>query len=151
MFRTVVTKGSAVGLLLAGVLMGVAGAQVAGALQLTRVIITGPFTVFDGETASFHVARDSKSPTAAASVALRLFDARGRIVARRTVSLAPGQSATLTHAVAGQFHGEVEVSDTALADRGIVESTVEVGTVNDITTRPRFVCSAGENLPTGRQ
>ena len=151
MFRTVVTKGSAVGLLLAGVLIGAASAQVAGAMQLSRVIITGPFTVFDGETTKLHVARDSRSPTASATVHLRLFNAQGSVVGRRVVTLGPGQSATLTHAVAGKFHGEVEVFESAPGERGTVESTVEVGSVNDLTIRPRFVCSAGENLPTGRQ
>ena len=151
MFRTVVTKGSAVGLLLAGVLIGAAGAQVVGAIQLSRVIITGPFTVFDGETVNLHVARDSRSPTASATVRLSLFDTKGSVVGSKVVTLAPGQSATLAHGVAGRFHGEVEVFESAPGERGIVESTVEVGTVNDLTTRPRFVCSAGENLPTGRQ
>jgi hypothetical protein len=151
MFRAVITKGSAVGLLLAGVLIGAAGAQVIGAIQLSRVIITGTFTVFDGETANFHVARDSRSPTASATVLLRLFDEQGSVAARRVVTLAPGQSATLTHRVAGRYHGEAEVFESAPGERGIVESTVEVGTADDLTIRPRFVCSAGENLPTGRQ
>jgi hypothetical protein len=151
MFRTVVTKGSAVGLLLVGVLIGAASVQVVGAIQLSRVIITGPFTVFDGETANLHVARDSRSPTASATVLLRLFDEQGSVVGRRVVTLAPGQSATLKHGVAGRYHGEAEVFGSAPGERGIVESTVEVGIVNDLTTRPRFVCSAGENLPTGRQ
>ena len=152
MFRTVATRGRALGLLLAGMMIGAASAQVIGATQLSRLIMTGPFTVLDGETANFHVARDSRSSTAAATVRLRLFDARGAVVRRTAaVTLAPGQSATLTHAVAGVFHGEVEVFESAPGEAGFVESTLEVGTVNDLTARPRFVCSAGENLPTGRQ
>jgi hypothetical protein len=151
MFRTVAKKASAVGLLLAGVVIGAASAQVVGELQRSRVIMTGPFTVFDGETVDFHVARDSRSSTTPATVRLRLFDPQGTVVVRRVVSLAPGQSATLTHDAAGRFHGEVEVFESAPGEAGFVESTLEVGPVNDLTTRPRFVCSAGENLPTGRQ
>jgi hypothetical protein len=151
MFRTVAVKGSAVGLLLVGVVIGAAGAQVVGATQLSRLIVTGPFTVLDGETANFHVARDSRSSTAPATVRLRLFDSRGTVVGRTVVTLAPGQSATLTHGVAGRFHGEVEVFESAPGEAGFVESTLEVGPANDLTIQPRFVCSAGENLPTGRQ
>ena len=152
MFRSIVTKGSAIGLLL-GVVVGAAGAQVVSALQLSRFSVTGPFTVLEGETANFRVARDSRSPGPVATVLLRLFDQQGAVVARKVVSLAPGQSAELTHQVAGLYHGEAEVYEslTGTSDRGVVESTVEVGNVDDLAARIRFVCSAGENLETGRQ
>jgi hypothetical protein len=138
---------AAVVLLLVGAAAGVAGAQVASALMPAQFIASGLFNLREGETAEFNVSLDDRASAPDSTVTMRLYDTAGTVVARRTVTLAPGQSATLRHRVAGRYRAQAEVADPsgAFSTRRVVASTVEISRVDDLFFS-RFVCGPGDNI-----
>ena len=152
MLGKVGTKGGVV-LLLIGGAAGAVGAQAIDALVLTEYIQTGLFTVRSGETAAFNVSFDElASAEHSTSVSMRLYDEAGTIVARRQVTLEPGQSASLRYRTPGRYRAFASVSDPTdlFSSRRNVVGTVEVGGADDLTTPIRFVCSGGEHVDVGR-
>jgi hypothetical protein len=122
MLKTVAMNRSALALLLAGVIVGAAGAQVGIPNYRTRYVTTGLFRVTAGETVNFHVTLDTGP---AGLVRLRLLDPGGATVVEKPYKLAAGQSATLVHSVPGLYRAQADVESTLLRDR-IVVATVEV-------------------------
>ena len=145
MLRNITLKSGAFGLVLLGIVVGVAGAQVVETFQRVGSGATGLFTVSIGEALSFHVSLDDDTSAPAGRVQMRLFDQRGAVVARQVVTLAPGQSATLTHDVPGTYRALADVYESAfnLGNRRAVGTTVELFDVDDLKVK-RFVC--GENI-----
>jgi len=143
---------AAVVLLLIGVAAGAVGAQVVPALILTQYVTTGLFSVREGETVAFNVSLDEGPSAPGTTVNMRLYNAAGAVVARRLVTLAPGQSARLFYRAPGQYRAHAEVFDPGevFSSRRIVVGTVEIGHADDITTPIRFVCSGGEHIDVGR-
>jgi hypothetical protein len=146
MLRNIAMKSTAFGLVLLGIVVGVAGAQVVDTFRRAGSGGSGLFTVSSGEAVSFHVSLDDDTPGPVGRVQMRLFDQRGVVVARQLVALAPGQSATLTHDVPGWYRAQADVLESAfgLSDRRTVASTVELFDVDDLKIK-RIVC--GENIP----
>jgi hypothetical protein len=140
MFRTISIKRSTLGLLLAGVVVGAAGAQVVETFQRAGSDSTGLFTLSYGEGVKFSVSLDGRSPGPTGRVQMRLLDPNGTVKASQLVSLAPGRSATLAYDVPGRYRAQAEVYDSSLnlTDR-TVATTVEVFDVNDLLIK-RFVC-----------
>ena len=62
----------------------------------TRHCTGGPFTLTSG-TVRFHVAVDDFPGAATSRVVMRLYDARGGVVAARTVTVAANRTATLEY------------------------------------------------------
>jgi hypothetical protein len=153
MLKAIVARGSALGLLVVGVIVGAAGAEVVNGLQRTLHVTSGLFTVEQGESIDFHVALDGRSAGPVRTVLLRLVDELGTSKSSKVVTLGPGQAATLTHAAAGRFRALAEVYESAVdvGDRRFVATTVEVSEPNAAKPHRRLVCSAGEGLETGRQ
>ena len=149
MFNTIGMKSAALGLLLllTGVAVGVAGAQIAGTFQRTGSTSTGLFTIHDGEAVNFSVSLDDDSSGPVGRVLMRLIDDQGTVKVGRLVSLAPGRSATLPYNVPGRYRAQFEKQEStpSLSDRRSVAGTVEVFDVDDVKLRTRFVC--GENIP----
>src|SRR5687768_8788239 len=94
--------GLCVGLVLGGVFAGFAGAQIIEDFT-SRFLNTGLFTVGSGEGVNFHVSLDDRRAGPPARVLLRLFDAKGAVVARQEAVLEPGQSSTLQFRQPGLF------------------------------------------------
>jgi hypothetical protein len=137
-------------LLLIGVTAGAAGAQgIAAVADMLRneVMGTSLFSVLPDEKADFNVTLQADGGPNS-TVVMRLMDPTGAVVARKTVSLAPGESATLRHRAAGRYRAQADVFDEigVLTDRRTVVSTVEIGGVDDLTAKPRFVCGPGDQL-----
>jgi hypothetical protein len=151
MFSTIGTKAGALGLVLCGIVVGVAGAQVATATKFERVgsTTTGLFTIAYGEAMNFHVALDDEDSGPIGKVQMRLYDHTGTVRAKKVVSLAPGQSATLPWDRPGKYRAQYDVleleSATSLSDRREVAGTVEVHGPDNLVTK--YVC--GLNVPTG--
>ena len=138
-------------LLLIGIAVGAAGAQGIEALDdmlRTEVMGTSLFTVLPDEKAEFNVTLEDPEGGPSSSVVMRLIDPAGTVVARKVVSLAPGQSATLRHRVPGRYRAQAVLFDPVgvFADLRTVASTVEIGGAGDLTAKPRFVCGPGENI-----
>ena len=148
MIRNTAVKSGAFGLVLLGIVVGVAGAQVVDTFRRVASGGTGLFTVSAGEAARFNVSLDDDAAGPIGRVQMRLFDHRGVVVAKRLVSLAPGQSATMTHNVPGQYRVQADVLESAFAftDRRAVASTVELFNVDDLKIN-RFVCGANIPIP----
>ena len=135
-------------LLLVGMSVGAVGAQFTDALFRTGIIATSLFRVNDGEIAEFNVTLEDRADGPNSTVAMKFLDPTGAVVARRAVSLAPGQSATLRQPAAGRYRVQAEVFDPSgvLTDRRAVVSTVEVSrSVGDLTLN-RFICGPGDNI-----
>ena len=150
MFAANRMKGAAaLGLLLTGVGVGVAGAQIAESFQRKGSAATGLFTLGDGEAVNFHASLDDDSSGPAGRVLMRLFDDQGVVRAGRIVSLTPGRSATLMYDVPGHYYAQAELyeSSSNLSDRRGVSTTVEVSDLDHLKIR-RIVC--GENIGPSR-
>jgi hypothetical protein len=146
MFSTRGTKAAALGLLLSGVVVGVAGAQVATRFERVGSTTTGVFTVAPGEAISFNVALDDDLAGPVGQVQMRLYDDAGNVRKSKLVTLAPGQSATLPWAKPGRYRAQFDVLESAesRSDRREVAGTVEVHGPDDLVAR--HVCS--QNVPT---
>jgi hypothetical protein len=146
MMKNIAVKSGALGLVLLGVVVGVAGAQVVDVFRRVASGGTGLFTVSAGEAARFNVSLDDDTGGPVGRVQMRLIDHRGVVVAKRLVTLAPGQSATMTHNVPGQYRVQADLLESAFdfTDRRAVASTVELFNVDDFKIN-RLVC--GEYIP----
>jgi hypothetical protein len=84
---------------------------------------------------------------------MRLIDDTGAIQAFQTVTLNPGQSATLTHDEPGRYRVQAEVYEPefGFSPRRTVVGLVEVFGLDDLTIH-RIIptTTSGESLPTGR-
>ena len=149
MLQTNGMKRRTLGLLMAGVVFGVNGAQAAS--PPTRYLTSGLFTVHQREGVYFHVSLDDIRGGPIATIIMRLIDETGAVRAARTVTLNPGQSATLTHDEPGLYRAQAEVYEQAvgLSDRRTVVGLVEVFGLDDFTIR-RIIPTGGESIPTGR-
>ena len=107
------TRLIAIGCLLSGIFVGVAGAQVAETLQ-QRFLNSGLFAVTADERANFHVTLDDQRGAPPALVRLQILDQNGVVVARREVTLLPGQSASLAKSGPGLFRAHAEVVESGL-------------------------------------
>ncbi len=139
MFRNIAIKRSALGLLLLGIVVGAAGAQVVETFQRIGSQSTGLFTLSAGEELKFNVSLDGRGTTTT-RVQMRLIDPNGTVRASQLVSLLPGRSATLPYDVPGRYRAHAEIFDSSLnlTDRSIA-TTVEMFDVNDLLLK-RFVC-----------
>ena len=138
-------------LLLIGAAVGAAGAQGVEALDALfrrQIIATSLFSVLPDEKVEVHASLEDRAAGPDSTEVMRLFDADGTVVARRSVSLAPGESATLRHGVPGRYRALIEAFDPGgvLIARRTIASTVEIGGANDLTAKPRFVCGPGDPL-----
>jgi hypothetical protein len=153
MLKKLATKRGALALLLVGLVVGVVGAQVA--LERTRYITTGVFTLAEDDVAQFHVALDDGPRQPATQVLMRIFDHSGAVVARRVVTLSPGQAETLElRGEVGRFRAQAEVFDDSgwrFTDRRIVVASVELFEQRGpgILIYKGGVCAPGENIPAG--
>jgi len=117
----------------AGVVAGVAGAQVIQNLQ-RQYLNTGLFSVGVNEIAHFHVSLDDARTGPAARVILQLIDETGAVVAATgELTLQAGQSASLRTPGPGLFRAHAEVIETVLqlSARRTSAGTVEV--INSVT------------------
>ena len=147
---TISMKRRTVGVLLAGVVMA-ATAATAASLQPTAYITSGLFTVHPREGVHFHVSLDDLRGAPTATVIMRFIDDTGVVQAFQTVTLNPGQSATLTHHESGRYRVQAEVYEQTLglsARRNVVGG-VEVFGLDDLTIH-RIIPTNGESIPTGR-
>ena len=137
MMKTMGMKSAAIGLLLTGVAVGVAGAQIAESFQREGSASTGLFTLNSGEMINFHAALDDDSSGPIGRVLMRLIDDQGIVRAGRVVSLAPGRSATLTYDVPGRYRAQAEMYESSLdlSDRRMVATSVELIGADHITAR----------------
>jgi hypothetical protein len=150
MLQTNRMKRRTLGLLLAGIVVGLNGTQ-AVALQATRYITSGLFTLHLREGVHFHVSLDDIRGGPVATVIMRIIDDTGVVQASRTVTLNPGQSATLTHDEPGRYRVQAEVYEQTLglsARRNVVGG-VEVFGLDDLTIH-RIIPTNGESIPTDR-
>lgn len=147
MFSTRGMKAAALGLLLSGVVVGVAGAQITTRFQRVGSTTTGLFTIAAGEAIQFHVALDDDDSGPVGRVQMRLLDETGVVRKKQLVTLEPGQSATLPWAKPGKYRAQYDVLEnvTSVSDRREVAGTVEVRGPDDLVSR--YVC--GQNVPSG--
>lgn len=153
------------GMLLVGIVAGAGGAHALQTLETNRFLNTGLFTVDKGDTVAFSATLDDNREGPSARIALRLIDRAGTTVARRDVTLSPGQSATLTSSLPGVFRAQAHIvePDGALGDRRLVLGTVEIargaalttmqltsGESLDLAIERRFVCSHDDGGSNGR-
>jgi hypothetical protein len=150
MLQTISMKRRTLGVLLAGVVVGVSGAQ-AVSLQPTGYIRSGLFTVHPREGVHFRVSLDDLRGGPVATIVMRLIDDTGAVQASQTVTLNPGQSATLTHNVAGLYRVQADVYEPefGLNARRHVDGSVEVFGLDDLTIH-RIIPTNGESIPTDR-
>jgi hypothetical protein len=149
------------GLLLVGMMAGAAGVHAVQSLERARFLNTGLFTLAAGEAVNFNATLDDRRGGPPARVLMQLLDAKGAVVARRDVSLEPGQSATLAYRLPGVLRAQAQIiePDAPLGTRRIVVSTVEIfglETQNGETRAlslaipRRFVCSSDDGAGNGR-
>jgi hypothetical protein len=151
MLRTLIMKRSGVVLLLVGVVTGVAGAQVFQALQLSRKVETGLFTVGDRERATVNVTVTGAASNEPSQVSVRFFDPAGTAVASQVVTLLPGVSATISPRglPSGRYRAVVDLYDPPSVVPRRVPTTIEVFDAD--TGDPRCEFYPGEGVGLGRQ
>jgi hypothetical protein len=135
-----------IGLLAAGVTVGVAGAQVADLLT-PSFLRTGLFTVRPGETATFSVSLDDATSGAQASVLLQLLNPTGGVVTQANLRLNAGRSISLPVTEPGRYRAYARVLDAPriFGSRRVVVGTVEVGS-DDFVYPTRWVCSIDDSV-----
>jgi hypothetical protein len=134
----------AVGCLLIGVFMGVAGAQVVQKGP-SHYLNSGLFTVAAGEGARFSVALDDFQGALPAQVTLQLHDEDGAVMTGKTVTLQAGQSAILETRQAGIYRAHARVVEPSQPPSGrrVAVGSVEVHDIDDLLLRRRYVCVGG--------
>jgi hypothetical protein len=146
-------------LLLVGVVTGAAGAKVIQDRERIDFLGSGLFTVDPGESVNFNATLDDRRGGPPARVTLRLLDRKGAVVARRDVTLEPGDSATLVHNLPGVFRAQAQIMepDIPLGSRRLLLSTIEIFRSSDpqsldlsFTGQRRFVCSSDDGAGNGR-
>jgi hypothetical protein len=132
----------ATGCLLAGVLVGVAGAQVL--FYKPHFLNTGLFTLGPFEGANFRVTLDDEPAAAPAQVELSFYDHAGVVVKKTTTILDPAESVSLQLVKVGVFraHARVLEPDTRFTSRRTLVSTLEIFDINQLVAK-RYVCSVG--------
>jgi hypothetical protein len=151
------------GLLLVGIMVGAAGVHAVQSLERARFLNTGLFTLAAGEAVNFNATLDDHRGGPPARVLMQLLDVKGAVVARREVSLEPGQSATLAYRQPGVFRAQAQIiePDAPLGTRRIVVSTVEIFGLEtqalngetralSLAIPRRFVCSSDDGAGNGR-
>ena len=96
-------------LLLVGVIAGAAGANAVQSLERARFLVSGLFTLDPGEVGELQRRPSRTDAAAPGQVLLHLLDAKGAVVARRDVTLEPGQSATLALQPARFFRAQAQI------------------------------------------
>lgn len=155
------TTAKGLGLLLVGMMAGAAGVHAVQGLERSRFLNTGLFTLAPGEAVNFNATLDDQRGGPPARVLMQLLDAKGAVVARRDVTLEPGQSATLAYRQPGVLRAQAQIvePDAPLGNRRIVVSTVEIFGLETLAgeTRAlglaiprRFVCSSDDGAGNGR-
>lgn len=159
MLKNLIVKRGALVLLLVGMVVGAAGAQIAQNLYRSRYITTGLFTLESKGQARFHVSLDDRGNATDAQVIMRIYNQSGQVVKRQVVTLAPGQSSTLTFDntldAEATFRGQAEVFESALtlSDRRIVLASMETYDPVQLPTGELdllyrgTVCHPGESIP----
>jgi hypothetical protein len=142
MFSTTRMKVTAVVLLLSGIAVGAAGAQVAATFRRTGGVASGLFTLAEGQAVNFSVALDDLTSGPVGNVKMRLYDHMGTLRSERLVSLAPGRSATMPWDVPGRYRVQVDVleSSSSLSPRRQVATSVEVYELLD-PGKSKFLCT----------
>lgn len=106
----------------------------------------GPFTLIDG-AAWFNLALDDRSLAAPMRVTMRLYDAAGTIVARRTVTLAAGATARLEFRGAGLFRPQATFESLANpGDRRETVGSVELHDIDNFRAVIPVKCVPNENI-----
>jgi hypothetical protein len=135
---------------LAGVVAGVAGAQIVQSFQ-RQFLNTGLFSVGPDEIANFHVSLDDARSGPPARVILQLIDETGAVVASTgELVLQAGHSASLRTPGPGLFRAHAEVIETVLqlSARRTSAGTVEV--INSVTGVVRPIPSFDpQQIPSG--
>jgi hypothetical protein len=139
MFSTTGKKVAALGLLWSGIVVGVAGAQVAATFHRVGSTTSGLFTISNGQVMNFHVALDDDDSGPVGKVQMRLIDDTGTVRAKKLVSLEPGQSATLSWPRPGKYRAQYDVlesSTSLIGPRRRVAGSVELYEVDDLVANP---------------
>lgn len=154
--------GLGAGLLVVGVLVGAAGAQVIEFAR-PRFLNTGLFSIEAGEGANFHVALDDRAGGPPARVLLQLFNHDGDVVARQEEPhLEAGKSTTLAFRAPGLYSAHAQILEPTgrLGGRRIMLGTLEIGSLDTATLATagvlsirapiRFACSSDDGSDNGR-
>lgn len=116
----------AVGCLILGIGIGVAGAQ----LLLRFFLNTGVFTVQAGEIVNFTVSLDEQRGQPGAQVLMQLIDESGAVIASKNAVLQPGQSTSLVFTFSAQgrvrAHAELIQSIAQLTLRRAPTGSIEI-------------------------
>jgi hypothetical protein len=128
------------GLVLIGALAGVARAQVSQPGARAQYIGTGLFTVGRGEAVNVHVSLDDHAGAPSGNVIVQILDTKGGTVARRDVTLLPGQSTTLQVQQPGTYrvHSQTTTLPFPLCERRTLIGNAEI-----------YKLQAGVSLPVG--
>ena len=126
-----------------------AHAQIAapsGSPSLPGFCTGGPFTLTGGEV-KFHVALDDHHLASPMSVTMRLYDAAGTVVARRSMLLTAGATATLEFRGAGLLRPQATFESLLDAgDRRDTVGSVEVHDVGAFRAVIPVTCVPNENI-----
>ena len=117
------TKTIGLGLLLVGMLAGAAGATAVQNFGPPSFLDWGLFTLAADEEVHFNVTLREVRGGPQAQVLQQLFDRSGVLVARQTVTLAPGKSATLRYTLPGEFSAHAEILDLSTVRLEAAESS----------------------------
>lgn len=149
MLSTTGKKAAALGVLLSGIVVGAAGAQVATFYRVGSTT-SGLFTISHGQVMNFHVALDDDDSGPVGKVQMRLFDDTGTVRAKKLVSLEPGQSATLSWPNPGKYRAQYDVlesSTSLISPRRQVAGSVELYEVDDLVANPPCCVKVFISLP----
>jgi hypothetical protein len=137
MLKTRGMKASALGLVLAALAVAAVGAQ----QPEPRFLTLGLLTVGTGEAILFNISHEDNSQALPAVVQMHLLDPNGAPVRTRTVTLAPGQSATLALRASGRFRPQaVNINPPSEpSSRRALVGCAEI-TKDDFTTVNRITC-----------
>ena len=130
MFTLIALKRGALAAMLAGTVVGVAGAQTQSPPQnYSRAgYCAGGLFTLPGGVAKFHVALDDDSSQPSVFVLMRFINQQGTVVRAKTVMIAPGGSATLEYSGAGLYRMQAETYEPliSLSNRRSVVSSGEL-------------------------
>jgi hypothetical protein len=148
MLRDLRLKQGVLALMLAGV--GVAAhAQIIGIPGPTPppgYCTGGPFTLAAGEV-KFHVALDDRPLAPPMAVTMRLYDSDGNIVARRALTLAAGQTATLEFRGTGLLRAQATFGSLLNpSDRRETVGSVELLDIDNFRAVIPVKCVPNENI-----
>lgn len=134
----------ATGCLLAGVAAAATAAQIVARPVAVSHVNCGTHTVLGGESSFFYLGLDDAAKEPSARVRLQFIDKAGTVLASNEVTLAAGRTAfvRLDGPAVARAHADIFESTTDLTARRTAVGSVEV--LDQLTTEPRFLCSADD-------